>query len=119
MAQLRRDYGQFLEKEAEILVIGPEKPNAFKSFWAKNDLPFTGIPDPRGRVLKKYGQEVNIFKLGRMPAQAIIDKNGIVRFIHYGQSMADIPKTSEVLAILDEINQTDYLPEQQSEQNPG
>ena len=106
MAQLRLDYDKFVEKEAEILVIGPEKPQAFKSFWLKNKLPFKGLPDPRGTVLKKYGQEVNLFKLGRMPAQAIIDKNGNVRFIHYGHSMSDICKPSEILAKLDEINQT-------------
>ena len=109
MAQLRQDYLKFMEREAEILVIGPDEPHAFRSYWGKNNLPFTGIPDPKGSVLKKYGQEVNIFKLGRMPAQAVIDKNGIVRFVHYGHSMADIPENDEILAILDEINKHNQL----------
>lgn len=110
MAQLRQDYNRFLEKEAEILVVGPDQANAFRSFWEKNDLPFIGIPDPKGSVLKLYGQEVNLFKLGRMPAQAIIDMNGLVRFVHYGHSMSDIPKNSEILAVLEEINQSEHLP---------
>ena len=67
---------------------------------------FIGLPDPKHRVLKLYGQEINLFKLGRMPAQVIIDKNGIARFVHYGKSMSDIPATKEILAVLAELKQS-------------
>ena len=73
-------------------------------YWLKHDLPFIGLPDPDHKILKLYGQEVNIFKLGRMPAQVIVDINGMVRFVHYGHSMTDIPPNSEILSILDELN---------------
>jgi len=66
-------------------------------------LPFTGLPDPNHSVLKKYGQEIKLFKFGRMPAQMLIDKQGIARFVHYGKSMSDIPATDEIVAMLDEI----------------
>ena len=55
-------------------------------------------------MLKLYGQEVNLFKLGRMPAQVLIDKAGSVRFCHYGHDMSDIPENREILALADEIN---------------
>ena len=32
---------------------------------------------------------------------------GMVRFVHYGHSMSDIPDNSELLALLDEINASD------------
>ena len=105
MAQLRQDYEQFSERDTAVLVIGPEDAQKFANFFAKNDLPFSGLPDPKGSVLKKYGQEIKIFKFGRMPAQALIDKEGVVRFVHYGNSMTDIPATEEMLALLDELNQ--------------
>jgi peroxiredoxin Q/BCP len=108
MAQLRQDYAMFAEREAEILVIGHESLRAFRSYWNQHSLPFTGIPDQKGSILRNYGQEVNIFKLGRMPAQAVIDKHGIIRYIHYGHSMADIPESGEILAILDEINSPEH-----------
>jgi peroxiredoxin len=104
MAQLRQDYNQFIEHDAVILVVGPDNQEAFKAYWKKESLPFIGIPDPSHRVLKLFGQEVNLYKLGRMPAQAIIDKNGSVRFIHYGHDMSDIPKNSELLSLLNQIN---------------
>lgn len=100
MAQLRRDYDQFVKLDTEILVAGPEKAEAFKQYWSRENLPFVGLPDPEHRVLKLYGQEVKIFKLGRMPAQVMIDKAGKVRFVHYGHSMADIPENKELLDLL-------------------
>ncbi len=104
MAQLRQDYEKFQQRQTEIIVIGPENAAAFARYFTEHDLPFLGLPDPTHRVLKLYGQEVNLFKLGRMPAQVLIDKNGIVRFVHYGHSMADIPPNSELLELLDELN---------------
>jgi peroxiredoxin len=54
--------------------------------------------------LKRYGQEFNLFKLGRIPAQVLIDKQGIVRFAHYGKSMSDIRGNEEILEILKRVN---------------
>jgi peroxiredoxin Q/BCP len=104
MAQLRHDYQGFLDRHAQVIVIGPEDAAAFRNYWAQNDLPFIGLPDAKASVLKLYGQEVNLFKLGRMPAQVIVDKAGVARFVHYGHSMADIPANDEVFAMLDQLN---------------
>jgi peroxiredoxin Q/BCP len=104
MAQLRQDYDQFAARDIEIVVVGPEGAQAFASYFAKESLPFIGLPDPTASVLKLYGQEVNLFKLGRMPAQVLIDKAGVARYVHYGHSMSDIPENEELLALGDEIN---------------
>ena len=39
-----------------------------------------------------------------MPAQVLVDKQGIARFVHYGKSMSDIPYTAEIVTLLDEMN---------------
>jgi peroxiredoxin len=67
MAQLHQDYQEFLKKQVQVIVVGPEDAKAFEAYWRKHDLPFVGLPDPNASVLKLYGQEVNLFKLGRMP----------------------------------------------------
>ncbi len=103
MAQLRQDFPEFEQRNAVIVVVGPENAAAFARYFAENDLPFLGLPDPTHSVLKLYGQEVNLFKLGRMPAQVLIDKEGIVRYVHYGHSMADIPSNEELLTLLDSL----------------
>jgi peroxiredoxin len=101
MAQLRRDYEKFVKLDTEILVAGPEDAEAFKNYWVKENLPFIGLPDPEHKVLKLYGQEVKLFKLGRMPAQVMIDKSGKVRFVHYGHSMMVIPENKELLELIE------------------
>jgi peroxiredoxin Q/BCP len=101
MAQLRQDYEKFVKLDTEIIVAGPENAEAFKNYWAKENLPFIGLPDPEHKVLKLYGQEVKIFKFGRLPAQVMIDKSGKVRFVHYGHSMADIPENKELLDLIE------------------
>lgn len=100
MAQLRQDFVRFTENRVVIVVIGPEPPEKFAEYFEANDLPFIGLPDPDHAVLKLYGQKVNIFKLGRMPAQMIIDPEGMVRYIHYGHGMSDIPANDDVLALI-------------------
>ncbi len=105
MAQLRQDYEQFVAREVEVVVVGPEDARTFAAYWNKESLPFVGVPDPKASVLKLYGQEVNLFKLGRMPAQVLIDRAGLARFVHYGHSMSDIPSNSELLELADRLNQ--------------
>jgi peroxiredoxin len=105
MAQLRQDYNKFQDENTAVVVVGPEDQNAFKNYFSENDLPFVGLPDPKHSVLKLYGQEIKLFKFGRMPAMVIIDKGGSVRFVHYGHSMSDIPENEEVLATLRGLNQ--------------
>jgi peroxiredoxin len=104
MAQLRHDYSQFVVRDVEVVVVGPEDAPAFADYWQRESLPFVGLPDPKHSVLKLYGQEVKLFRLGRMPAQVFIDKAGVARFVHYGHEMSDIPENAEVLALADEVN---------------
>jgi peroxiredoxin len=104
MAQLRQDYAEFVARDAEILVVAPEKPEAVRAYWQKEKLPFIGLADPDHKVARVYGQQVKWLKFGRMPAQAVIDKQGRVHYQHYGESMSDIRSSESVLALLDELN---------------
>lgn len=109
MAQLRQDYNKFVSEDVVVIVVGPDSKAAFQEYWQRENLPFIGLPDPNYKVLKLYGQEVNLFKLGRMPAQVTIDKQGTVRYVHYGNSMADIPHNNEILANLKDLNRAESV----------
>jgi peroxiredoxin Q/BCP len=108
MAQLRQDYDKFTAQDTEIVVVGPDNATAFSEYWQKNDLSFVGLPDPTHSVLKLYGQEVNLFKFGRMPAQVAIDKTGMARVVHYGHNAADIPANEEILGLLKTMNEENH-----------
>jgi peroxiredoxin Q/BCP len=104
MAQLRQDFAEFEKRQTTILVVGPENAATFARYFSEHELPFTGLPDPLHTILDLYGQQINLFKFGRMPAQLLVDKTGMVRCIHYGQNMSDIPSNAEMLALIDEFN---------------
>lgn len=101
---MRDDYAAFSARDAEILCIGPDSPKAYQRHWNENKLPYIGLPDPKHKVADLYGQEWNLFKLGRIPALMLVDKNAQIRYQHYSSSMADIPENSLILAMLDKIN---------------
>lgn len=106
MAQLRQDYQKFLQRQSEVVVVGPEGASDFARYWQKEQLPFVGVPDPDHTVANAWGQQVKLLKLGRMPALVVIDKSGQVVYRHYGHSMRDIPVNDELLSILDNLNET-------------
>jgi len=101
MMQLHQDYEKFEAKDTIIVAVGPEKQEKFKSYFEEHNFNFYGLPDPGGEVLKLYGQEMKIFKLGRMPAQMLINKEGTLRYVHYGHSMKDIPDNEEILGLIE------------------
>jgi peroxiredoxin Q/BCP len=105
MAQLRQDYQKFVERDTEIVVVGPDNHEAFQAYWRKEDLQFVGLADPTHTVGRLYGQESRLLKLGRLPALMVVDKSGHVVYKHYGSSMSDIPPIRQILAVLDELNQ--------------
>jgi peroxiredoxin len=104
MAQLRQDYKEFIARGAEIIAIGPETLPQFTEWWRGHDMPFTGLGDgPLHKVATLYTQKVKSL-IGRMPALLIIDKDGKIRYSHYGESMSDISSNQEVLSVLDALN---------------
>jgi peroxiredoxin len=104
LARLRDEYEKFVARGAEILAVGPNTPSAFRQYWKNERIPFIGLPDPDHLVARRYRQEVNLFKLGRMPLNCILDAKGYVRFAHYGNSMSDIPANEVLLHVIDELN---------------
>ena len=109
MAQLRQEYHKFVERETEILVVGPEGKEAFLDYWDQHDLPFVGLPDPDHQVSNLYGQQVKLLQMGRMPAQVLIDKSGRIRYRHLGNSMADITENRKIFLLLDELKQEEEV----------
>jgi len=104
LARLRDGYEQFTSRGAEILAVGPNPADMFRQYWKNENIPFIGLPDPDHSVARLYRQEVNLFKLGRMPLNCVVDAQGYVRFAHYGRSMSDIPRNEELLHVIDQLN---------------
>ena len=101
---MRQHNDELTRRGAQVVVLGPDSAEAFRQRWQAERFPFIGLPDPEHRVLALFGQQVKIFKLGRMPAQVVVDREGIVRFVYFGGSMSDIPEPAEIARVLDALN---------------
>lgn len=101
---MSNSYSEFTSREAEIIAVGPDGLDAFQKYWSNENIPFIGLPDPDHRVARLYKQEVNLFKLGRMPLNTVIDRRGNMRYVHFGLSMSDIPDNEVFLQVIDAIN---------------
>jgi peroxiredoxin len=81
-----------------ILVDTQEHAKQMEEKYAKNK--FSIYYDREESVAKQLNQQWVWWKLGRMPGLFIVDKQGVIRFAYYSDSMADIPKTQDVLEVL-------------------
>ncbi len=97
MMQLHQDADKFEEKKIKLIAICPEKIEKVKKFQEEKNLNFDLVSDYDHYLADKYGQETKILKLGRMPAQIIIDKERKIFCKHYASSMRDIIENDEVL----------------------
>jgi peroxiredoxin Q/BCP len=101
---MRDSYSDFTARGVEIIAIGPNDLASYQKYWANENIPYIGLPDPDHKVAKLYRQEVNLFKLGRMPLNCVVDAYGRIRYVHYGSSMSDIPDNQTFLMVADQLN---------------
>jgi len=100
---LARSYKRFVELDTEIVAVGPDDKAAFEAFFTAQRIPFPGVPDPDLVILETYGQQTSWWRLGRMPAQFLIDRKGVVRFVEYGKSMRDITPVDELIQLIQQM----------------
>lgn len=105
MAQLRDASDEYAKSDTLVLIVAPESTESFQKRWAEEEIPFIGLPDPAYSVLKTFGKQVGLFKLGRMPTQILVDRKGFVRYVHYGHAQSDMPSNDEILGLIKNLNQ--------------
>ena len=98
---MRRDYAKFQKADTEILSIAPEGAEEVAKYWKKEKLPFVGLADPDHKVADRYDQHVRLLRLGRLPLQLLVDREGRIRTRHDARSMSDIPSNRSVFRELE------------------
>jgi peroxiredoxin len=100
-----KDLEQFEQVDTIIYpILVDDLKNAVKmeQKYAKERFPI--YYDETKEATKRLHQEFKIFKLGRMPALLIVDKEGIIRYAYYSDSMSDIPKNKILLEVIEKLN---------------
>ncbi len=102
---MKQDFREFTSRNTTIVVIAPHSAEKVAKFWKEGELPMIGVPDEDGKLARLYGQEWKLLKLGRMPALFVVDQKGALAFAQYGKSMSDIPGNSEMLKVLEGLEE--------------
>ena len=97
---MQADSEKFQQAGATILVVVKESDEKVRSYWREHGLSLHAIADPKGELTEQFGQQWKLHKLGRMPAQIVIDCQGRVVFAHYGSGMSDIVPDEKMLELI-------------------
>ncbi len=80
---LRDNFPQFQEKDATVIGISPDQPEALKKWIEKIELPYTLVSDPEHKVLEAWGAwgERNMYGnkyMGVIRSHWVIDPEGVI-----------------------------------------
>ena len=98
------EYGKFKDLNAVIYAILPDNLKNAQNFESEFAIEYPIYYDDKKKVNKMLKQEVKPLKLGRMPALLIVDKQGIIRYAYYSDSMSDIPENEDLFKLLKNLN---------------
>ena len=77
-----------------MVAVAKDDVKSVQEHWAKEKIPYVGVPDPEGKIGNLYHQRS---KLGLMPAVFVIDRQGTLTMAHYGSGMKAIPTVEDIL----------------------
>lgn len=107
-SRLIENYGKFVERDAEVVVVFPGGTQRFSEFLAKvkdeaknapaaATPPFPVVFDQELKVVERLGLKANLAK----PATYVLDREGKVRFAYVGTHTGDRPSVKAMLDQLD------------------
>ncbi|MBM7871555.1 peroxiredoxin [Clostridium pascui] len=126
--KLVKNYERFKEKDIQLFVVLQSAPETIREQDNKGEMPFTIICDPSQELYKLYNTSAakNMLGLGslnllkkveeakklglahgkyegnelQLPATFVMDEEGIIKFVHYGQDAGDVPDIDELLKLI-------------------
>jgi thioredoxin-dependent peroxiredoxin len=125
MAKIKRQIDLVRQKGGRVFVVLQSAPETIASLINKDDFPFTIICDPQGKVFQLYGVEAGgiikylhpagliaaIKAIGRgfkhgkfegketqLPAAFALDAQKVIKYVHYGENISDMPPLTKMLA---------------------
>jgi peroxiredoxin len=98
---LRDRYGEFQQRNAEVIAVAPDTLERAQSYFKQSDIPFPCLADHDRRVFRVYDVKNAMISLGQRPGLFVIDGQGVVRFAHLGFQQWEIPTVDDTLEQLD------------------
>jgi peroxiredoxin len=100
---LRDRYGEFQQRNAEVIAVAPDSLENARRYFEMNDIPFPMLADRDRQVFRQYDVKSAMISLGQRPGLFVIDGAGVVRYAHLGFQQWEIPTVDETLKQLDAL----------------
>ena len=91
LEELRQEFPA--DRFAVVAVNLDREPDAGRRFLAKAKIGYPSASDPEGRIPASFGVET-------MPTSYLIDRSGVIRFVHRGFQKSDVPELRRRIAEL-------------------
>lgn len=101
---MRDEYDKFRWRGAEVVCVAPHDLDETQQLVQELALPFPVVADDDRAVFLEYAVSSRWESLGQRPGMYVIDREGVIFWSHVGRQQWDIPSNSEVLAVLDRLN---------------
>jgi thiol-disulfide isomerase/thioredoxin len=86
--------GEFPAGDFQVLAVNVDKNiKKAKKFLKKNPVGYPSVTDPRGKLPRKFGLET-------MPTSYLIDRQGVIRYVHRGFRNGDVEEIRTQIAKL-------------------
>lgn len=108
MGHIRDNFEEYRTRKAGVVGIVAQDPAKVKEYLEgkKKGYPFPLLVDEDRSVVKKYGVHVKFnfesYNIAR-PSNFILDRVGVIRYVHVGYHQADFPGDRELYEVLDGI----------------
>ena len=94
LPEIEKLRGEFPAKDFQVVAVNVDK-SAKKAtkFLRKNPVSYPSLADPKGRVPRMFGLET-------MPTSYLIDRDGVIRYVHKGFRKGDMEEIREKISAL-------------------
>ena len=98
MVELEGVYNEFKKYNAELVAISMDSREETEELMRELGLNYHVLPDPTGKVVKKYGV-YNLLGDGvAAPSVFVISRNQLVSWKYIGESVSDRPNNQTILS---------------------
>lgn len=102
--QLEQARPLFEQRGARIVAISADSPSVAAQTKSELGLGFTVLPDSDLELMRLYNHRERYSQLQvHNPAVYIVDREGVVRYVHFGQDAGDRPAPTQIWQALTQV----------------
>ena len=110
LGELQKRLADFTALDTQILAIAPDKTPGLAKMTADLSLGFPVLFDDESKTIDAYGIRNPSYPALPHPTVVLVDKQGVVRFVHLDEDYRRRPPPDDLLAAVRALGESDAKP---------